>query len=509
MNTAAGAHWRPLRALLGGQIEVPEQTEIADLTLDSRAAGPGAAFLAVRGQRAHGLEYAREAVARGARVVLWEPTPGIAPPPFDADVHVIAVPDLGRQAGYIADRFFGAPSAALSVIGITGTNGKTTCAWLLTQALAARGCEARYLGTLGSGPVGALSSGTHTTPDAVSLQRQLGVWRDAGATHVAMEVSSHALEQERCAGVRFHTAVFTNLSRDHLDYHRDMRAYAEAKARLFDWPTLAARVINVDDAFGVELAGRAHPGARLILTTRRPAADGRDLALPPAAQVLRALDVEPQPAGLRFTVESHSRRAQLASRLVGEFNVDNLLGVLGVLLALDVPLEQGCAALAQCVAPPGRMQASGGGVLPLVIVDYAHTPDALQQALRAARAHCNGRLWCVFGCGGDRDPGKRAPMGHAAAQLADVVVITDDNPRGEDPAAIVAAILAGVDAGAAVQVEHERAAAIGGAVAAAAAGDVVLVAGKGHEQYQIVRGERRPFSDIDVVRAALARRGAA
>ena len=509
MNAVAAASWRPLRALLGGQIDVPPETEVADLTLDSRAAGPGSAFLAVRGQHAHGLEYAREAVARGARIVLWEPAPGIAPPTFDADVHVIAVPDLGRQAGYIADRFFGAPSAALSVIGITGTNGKTTCAWLLAQALAACGRESRYLGTLGSGRVGALTAGTHTTPDAVALQRLLGAWRDAGATHVAMEVSSHALDQERCAGVRFHSAAFTNLSRDHLDYHRDMRAYGEAKARLFDWPTLAARVINVDDAFGVELAGRAHPGARLILTTRRTSAATTALAALPAALVLRALEVEVRPDGLAFGVEAAGQRARLASRLLGEFNVDNLLGVLGVLLALDVPLAEGCAALAQCSAPPGRMQASGGGALPLVIVDYAHTPDALDKALRAARAHCAARLWCVFGCGGDRDAGKRAAMGAAAAALADELVVTDDNPRGEDPTAIVAAILEGIERREHVRVEHDRAAAIGGAVAAASAGDVVLVAGKGHEDYQIVRGERRAFSDLAAARAALARRSAA
>jgi UDP-N-acetylmuramoyl-L-alanyl-D-glutamate--2,6-diaminopimelate ligase len=508
MSEAAPASWRPLRALLGGQIEVPAQLEIADLTLDSRTAAPGAAFLAVRGRKAHGLAFAREAVARGARVVLWEPEPGVAPPAFDADVCLVAVPDLGAQAGYIADRFFGAPSAALTVIGVTGTNGKTTCAWLLAQALLARGLAARYLGTLGSGRVDAVVPGTHTTPDAITLQRQLAVWRDAGATHVALEVSSHALDQERCAGVRFHTAVFTNLSRDHLDYHGDMRAYGAAKARLFDWPTLAARVINVDDEFGIELAGRAHPGARLILTTRRPPGADADLAALPGALIVRAAAASALPRGLRLEVEAQGVRARLDSPLLGDFNVANLLSVLGALLALDVPLAEACAALAQCQAPPGRMQASGGGTLPLVIVDYAHTPDALDKALRAARAHCSGRLWCVFGCGGDRDAGKRAAMGRIASGLADALVVTDDNPRGEDPAAIVAAILEGVTHREHLTVEHDRAAAIGGAVRAAAAGDVVLIAGKGHEDYQIVGAERRPFSDIQVVRAALAARSA-
>ena len=509
MSLATQASWRPLRALLGGQSGVPEQAQIVDLTLDSRTAGPGSAFLAVRGRRTHGLEFAREAVARGARVVLWEPAPGVAPPDFDADVHVVAVPELGRQAGYIADRFFAAPSAALCAIGITGTNGKTTCAWLLAQALARQGCESRYLGTLGSGRAGELTAGTHTTPDAVALQRLLGAWRDAGVSHVAMEVSSHALDQDRCAGVRFHTAVFTNLSRDHLDYHRDMQAYGAAKARLFEGPTLSARVINVDDAFGVELAGRARPGARLILTTRRAAAATAELAALPAALVLRALDVAIRPDGMVITLQADGRRAQLASRLLGDFNVDNLLGVLGVLLALDMSLEEACAALAPCTAPPGRMQALGGGASPLVIIDYAHTPDALEKALRAARAHCVGRLWCVFGCGGDRDAGKRAAMGGIAAALADELIVTDDNPRGEEPAAIVAAILAGIGRRERVRIEHDRAAAIGGAVATASAGDVVLVAGKGHEDYQIVGTERRPFSDSAAAHAALAHRSAA
>jgi len=509
MSAAAQAGWRPLRALLGGQSDAPDHVEIVDLTLDSRAAGPGSAFLAVRGRKAHGLEFAREAVARGARVVLWEPAPGVAPPAFDADVHVVAVPDLAAQAGYIADRFFDAPSAALTVTGITGTNGKTTCAWLLAQALRARAHDARYLGTLGGGRVGELAAGTHTTPDAVTLQRQLAAWRDAGATHVAMEVSSHALDQQRCAGVRFHTAVFTNLSRDHLDYHGDMHAYGAAKARLFDWPTLVARVINVDDAFGIELAGRAHPGARLVLTTRRAPGADADLAALPGALIVRAVATTALPRGLQLEVEAQGRRARLDSPLLGDFNAANLLSVLGALLALDVPLEEACAALARCEAPPGRMQASGGGALPLVIVDYAHTPDALEQALRAARAHCGGRLWCVFGCGGDRDAGKRAPMGRVAASLADELVVTDDNPRSEDPARIVAAILEGVARRGHVTVEHDRAAAIGTALRGAAAGDVVLVAGKGHEDYQIVGAERRPFSDIGVVHAALARRSAA
>jgi UDP-N-acetylmuramoyl-L-alanyl-D-glutamate--2,6-diaminopimelate ligase len=322
-------------------------------------------------------------------------------------------------------------------------------------------------------------------------------------------VSSHALDQGRCAGVRFQTAVFTNLSRDHLDYHGSMERYGTAKARLFDWPTLSARVINVDDPFGVELAGQAHPGSRLIVTTQR--GDGIDarLAASPGTCIVRATKVVSLPHGLAVEIEVQGERMHLKSALLGEFNVGNLLGVLGCLLALDVSPAEAVALLERGSAPPGRMQTSGGGDQPLVIVDYAHTADALEKALQAARAHCAGRLWCVFGCGGDRDPGKRAPMGRVAERLADEIIITDDNPRDEDPAAIVQAILAGVTRSEGVTIEHDRATAIGAALMSARVGDVVLIAGKGHETHQVIGPRRQPFSDIAVVRAVLAARGAA
>ena len=377
--------WRPLKALLGGAIEVPEDVEVADLTLDSHAVRRGAAFLACRGRTRHGLDFAGEAVAAGARAVLWEPAPGVVAPQFPPPVLVVAVPGLSAQAGFIADRFFGAPSARLAVTGITGTNGKTTSAWLLAAALTAGGRSCAYLGTLGSGPCRARSRpSTHTTPDAVTLHRQLAALRDAGAQAVAMEVSSHALDQQRCNGVRFQIAVFTNLSRDHLDYHGDMAAYARAKGALFDWPTLAARVINVDDPIGQELAARAPRGAALVMTARR--SDPAQLA--PGARYVRALRSEHRPRGLELHLDTSWGTAQLRSGLLGDFNADNLLTVLGVLLASGFELAPACELLAQCQAPPGRMQLAGGGALPLAIVDYAHTPDALENALRAARAHC-------------------------------------------------------------------------------------------------------------------------
>jgi UDP-N-acetylmuramoyl-L-alanyl-D-glutamate--2,6-diaminopimelate ligase len=498
---SAGSGWRPLGAILGGLIDVPEDLSVADITHDSRSVTPGAAFLACRGRTHHGVEFAHAAAAAGARAILWEPAPGISAPVLGSDILVRAVPNLSAQLGYIADRFFGAPSAAVTVAGITGTNGKTTCAWLLSQALGFLGRRAAYLGTLGVGFPDALETLAHTTPDALTLQRLLARLRDAGASAVAMEVSSHALDQERCAGLRFHTAVFTNLTRDHLDYHRDMAAYGAAKARLLDWPTLSARVINVDDDFGRALA-REHTraSARLVVTSQRPAEWMR------AGEYVCAGGVAASPAGVTLSLQTSRGSGRLASRLIGNFNVDNVLSVLAVLLAWDVALDDACAALERCAAPPGRMQIEGGDARPLVLIDYAHTPDALAKALRAARAHCRGRVLCVFGCGGERDAGKRAEMGRVAAALADALIVTDDNPRGEDPGAIVAAILSGIEAvggEARTRVIHDRAAAIGAALASASAADSVLVAGKGHEQFQVVGGERRLFSDATVVRAAL------
>jgi UDP-N-acetylmuramoyl-L-alanyl-D-glutamate--2,6-diaminopimelate ligase len=504
MNTPGVQNWRPLKAVLGGLVDVPESVEVSDLTLDSRSVTPGAAFFACRGGAHHGLEFAAAAAAAGARAILWEPAPGVQAPSLDASILVRAIPNLRSQLGYIADRFFDAPSASLTVAGITGTNGKTTCAWLLAQALDLSGRRAAYIGTLGGGSIRELTDLETTTPDAVTLHRLLAGMRAQAFEAVAMEVSSHGLDQGRVAGVRFHTAVFTNLTRDHLDYHGDMTTYGAAKARLFEWPTLKLRVINVDDPFGLELAQSARRGggsAQLFLTSQRPSA-----WLASGADYVCASSVHRRDTGLELEIESSRGRASLASRLLGDFNVDNLLTVLAVLLAWELPLAAACEALSRCSAPPGRLQPEGGHGTPLTLIDYAHTPDALAKALHAARAHCRGRLLCVFGAGGDRDPGKRAEMGRIAARGADLLIITNDNPRREDPEKITAAILQGVaDAGALARtrVIHERALAIQTAIAGAAADDVVLVAGKGHEDYQIIGSERRAFSDTEVARAAL------
>jgi UDP-N-acetylmuramoyl-L-alanyl-D-glutamate--2,6-diaminopimelate ligase len=491
---------RSLAELTAGILQAPADVEITDVTLDSRAVRPGALFLACRGLTHHGLAFAPDAIARGARAVLYDDGAELRES-TRPDVFAARVPALGAHVGTIADRFFGAPSSALTVAGITGTNGKTTCAFVLAQALSIAERPCAYAGTLGFGLPDALRASSHTTVDAVSVHRQLAELRALGAECVAMEVSSHALDQGRTAGVRFHTAAFTNLTRDHLDYHGSMAAYGEAKARLFALPGLTTRVINVDDAFGAELAGRAAAG-RLVVTSRRATQRraGKDVAFVRAARVRTSV------RGLSIDVESTWGIAKVDVPLIGEFNVENVLTVLAVLLAWDLTLPQAVAALARCKAPPGRMEAFGGAhEQPLVIVDYAHTPDALGKALHAVRAHCKGRLTVVFGCGGDRDAGKRPLMGRIAAERADRVVLTDDNPRTEEPAAIVAAIRAGMQTGPAPRIDHDRANAIRTAISTAGPTDAVLIAGKGHEDYQLYGKERRPFSDQAVVRAALGR----
>ena len=332
------------------------------------------------------------------------------------------------------------------------------------------------------------------------MQRTLADLRVGGARSVAMEVSSHALDQARVGAVRFRTAAFTNLTRDHLDYHGSMDSYGAAKARLFTRPELESRVINVDDAFGRQLAIDPRGRGRLVVTSR-----GHQPQARAAAGFVRAMHVSLSTRGIELEFDSSWGTGALTCPLVGDFNVENLLTVTAVLLDWDIDLETVIEVLTHVHAAPGRMETFGGSRAPLAVVDYAHTPDALRKALTAARAHCAGRLCVVFGCGGDRDPGKRPLMGGIAAELADDLIITDDNPRTESPAAIVAGIAAGIPAGRSYRIEHDRARAIRDALQAAGAGDVVLIAGKGHEDYQIYGREKRSFSDQKVVAAELAR----
>jgi UDP-N-acetylmuramoyl-L-alanyl-D-glutamate--2,6-diaminopimelate ligase len=467
--------------------EAVADVAVSDLTLDSRAVRAGSVFLACRGTRQHGLDFLPQALASGAAAVLWEPASGVAAP--RTNIPAIAVEGLSRRAGEIAARFFGQPARALHAIGVTGTDGKTSTAWLVAQALEALGEPTLYVGTLGSGRPGRIAPGDHTTPDPVNLQRQLHAARADGVRAVAMEVSSHALDQARVAGVEFHTAVLTNVGRDHLDYHGTLEAYAAAKKKLFTELRPQCVVLNRDDAQGAAWARElAAAGTRVTLY-------GLDGDEPGARHAIgRSLDL--RATGIAFEATTHAGSARIASRLLGRFNAYNLLAALAALLEKGVALERAAAALAGAATVPGRIEGfRGPRAKPLVVVDYAHTPQALAQVLHAVRAHCRGKMWCVFGCGGDRDRGKRPLMGAAAAQAADRVIVTDDNPRSEDPAAIVREIQSGFPQGFSAPVVHDRAQAIEAAVREAGAGDVVVVAGKGHEEYQQYGNEKRVFSD--------------
>jgi len=472
---------RPLRDLVA--VAAPD-VAVNELSLDSRAIAPGGLFLACRGTKQHGLAFLPQALANGAAAVLWEPAPGVAPPV--TPIPALAVENLSARAGEIAARFFGEPSSRLHCVGVTGTDGKTSTAWLLAQALERLGEPCLYVGTLGSGRPGALTPGDQTTPDPVSLQRRLAGALDDGCRAAAMEVSSHALDQSRVAGTQFHTAILTNVGRDHLDYHGTLENYAAAKRKLFGLAGLKAAVLNRDDAAGAAWAA----------ALARPTLYGIEGDVPAGARAVLARNVALSAEGLAFDVDSFAGRARLPSRLLGRFNVYNLLAALAALLEKGVPLAAACEALSRSATVPGRIEGfRGPKARALVVVDYAHTPQALAQVLQAVRAHTAGTLWCVFGCGGDRDRGKRPLMAAAAAQYADRVIVTDDNPRNEDPAAIVREIQAGFPAGFAAPVIHAREQAIEAAVRQAAAGDTVVVAGKGHEDYQIYGATRRSFSD--------------
>ena len=463
------------------------------ITSDSRRVEPGVAFAAYRGTQADGRAYVADAIARGAAAVLWD-AEGFA---WNEGwtVKNVSVLNLKARLGAIADFIYGSPSQRLWIVGVTGTNGKTSSAHWIAQALDACGRRTAVLGTLGNGLVGHLSPAAHTTPDAADLHEMLAQFTAAGASAVVIEVSSHGLAQGRLNGGKFDVALFTNLSRDHLDYHGTMAAYGQAKAKLFAWPGLRTAVINADDSFGQRLLDAARSRRQHVVSYGFGSADVAGSGL-----VLSGRSVS-------FAVATPWGNGRLDSPVVGPFNAANLLGALAVLLASDIRFDAALAALARVQAPAGRMQRFGGHGKPLVVVDYAHTPDALEQALSALRPAVVAvrELICVFGCGGDRDRGKRAEMGRVAGALADRVIVTSDNPRGEDPGSIADAIAQAVreQGNRRWTIELDRRQAIARAIADAAPGDVVLVAGKGHETYQESMGARVPFSDAAEVTAAI------
>jgi UDP-N-acetylmuramoyl-L-alanyl-D-glutamate--2,6-diaminopimelate ligase len=485
------------RLLEGMDLAVPS-ISVSDITSDSRQAASGGLFLACAGIEHHGLEFVSQAVDAGVAAIAWEPGAGVDEPQVPTNVKTVAMPGLGNRLGTIADRFFGSPSSALSVTGVTGTNGKTTSAFLVAQALNHMGCRSAYMGTLGFGIGSNIVSSAFTTPDCITMHRRLREMVDTGAKHVITEVSSHALDQRRVDGIRFQVAAFTNLSRDHLDYHGTMERYAEAKARLFIDTGLRTAVLNVGDNFGAALAQRLSPGTELISVALVNTGD-----VDPAARLVGRL-TGVRADGLGLKLSGDFGEAFLSSPLWGRFNAENLAISVGTLLALGHSLDAAVGALTECAAPPGRMELiRADRSSPTVVVDFAHTPDALGKALETARDHCEGQVWCVFGCGGDRDKGKRRSMGEVAASLADRSVITNDNPRDEDPEAIIAEVLAGTDGRPGIDVLQDRRAAIEFAIRSAQSGDVVLIAGKGHESVQVIGPESHMFSDQLVARATL------
>jgi UDP-N-acetylmuramoyl-L-alanyl-D-glutamate--2,6-diaminopimelate ligase len=466
------------------QLGVP----LAGLTGDSRAVKLGSIFVAYPGTARDGRAFIPEAIARGAAAVLWEREG------FEWNerwgVPNLGVAGLRSKISEIAGHVFGNPSDSLWMAGVTGTNGKTSVSQWIASALDGLGRRSAVIGTLGNGLVGERAEAKNTTPDPIVLQRLLADYLRRGARNVAMEVSSHGLDQGRVAGIKYDAAIFTNLTRDHLDYHGTMEAYADAKYRLFSARGLEHSVINVDDDWGASFAERLSGDVITYGSTR--------------GARLHASRIGLSEAGVRFHLDSEWGSGDVSARVLGAFNVSNLLAVMGALIAAGVTFDDAVRAINALEPVPGRLERVGGGTVPLVVIDYAHTPDALEKALEALRptVAAGHRLVCVFGCGGDRDAGKRPLMGQAAARLADHVIVTSDNPRGEDPDAIIAQVVAGVSGDA--EAIEDRQVAIFSAVSHARPGDVVLLAGKGHETYQEIAGVRHPFSDLEVARAALA-----
>lgn len=470
---------------------------VSALVLDSRALRPGMLFVALRGQRQDAREFIAEMIAAGAAAVFAEEDEKWPEDAVINGVPVIVIPRLAQVLGVIAARFFDEPSEKMHVLAVTGTNGKTSVANLLAGALTHLGKKSAVLGTLGNGLYGALEKSTHTTLDAARLQALLAQFHAEGAECTALEASSHGLVQGRLNGTRIEVALLTNLTRDHLDYHGDMEAYAAAKEILFRWPQLKTAVLNADDPVAERYRAVLASEVRLLRYSQH---DNR------GADIF-AIKAEPTLTGMSLVIATPAGDCALQLPLLGRFNVSNVLAVIGGLLALDIPLADIAHALRHAAPVQGRME-SFMGEHPVVVVDYAHTPDALEKVLSSLREHAEANLICVFGCGGDRDRGKRPEMGGIAVRLADIVVITSDNPRSEDPQDIVKDIQAGIPASNSsvplVLVEIDRHQAIRKAIAAAKRHDIVLIAGKGHEDYQEVSGRRHPFSDAQEVRAALA-----
>lgn len=486
----------PLEQLVN--LKVP----ITNLVTDSRTLQLGDTFVACPGEKTDGRQFISDAIEKGANAVIWESQHFVWNEAWQ--IPNLGVADLRHKTGWLADAIYGSPSENLWLVGITGTNGKTsTCHWV-AQALSDNSRQCAMIGTLGNGFAGKLEGSANTTPDAVRVHGLLADYLRDGAQAVAMEVSSHALAQGRVNGVRFDVALHTNLSRDHLDYHGDMESYAASKRKLFEWDRLKYAVLNLDDEFGAKLAEQLRDETVEVIGYGMSDA-AMQLAGKLGIRMVYGHLAEMSGHGLQLDVHTSWGGAQLNSALIGRFNAANLLGALAVLLVSGVDLSDAVRSLSKVQAVAGRMQRIGAAQHPTVVVDYAHTPDALEKvllALREANTQTGSRLICVFGCGGDRDRGKRAMMGKVAERFSDWCIVTSDNPRSEDPQEIIAEIIGGMSSNN-HEIIVERAAAIQRAISRAQQIDTVLIAGKGHETYQEIKGVKHPFNDVLVAEQAL------
>jgi UDP-N-acetylmuramoyl-L-alanyl-D-glutamate--2,6-diaminopimelate ligase len=475
-------------------LDFDSNLEIADLTLNSNDVIQNSIFIALRGANHHGLSYVKSAIEKGAVAILFDKEDAELADEILADSNVlkIGVADLANNLGDIAARFYTQPSKKMNVIGITGTNGKTSCSQFLAQVLENSG----VIGTIGWGKLDNLRETLNTTPDALAVQKMLATLKNESCENVAMEVSSHGLVQGRVNGVQFKGAIFTNFSRDHLDYHKTMEAYLEAKLKLFDSPNLECAIINLDDEISEKVIAVIPSHIEIIGVTTK-----NDIA--PRGQTLSAKNIDLNLSGIQFDAVWQNQKQACHVPLIGKFNLENVLCVLATMLKLGIDFSDAAKRLKNLKPVAGRMEKFGGeNNQPLVIVDYAHTPDALEKVLSGLRLHTKGKLSVVFGCGGNRDKGKRAQMGRVAEEFADYVIITDDNPRFESSEDIIEDILSGFFNNEA-KVIYEREKAIQRAIEHANAQDCVLIAGKGHEDYQEINGEKFPFSDAECVKKIL------
>lgn len=495
-----------LEQLLNGIADLPTElpaefdVRVSGVQLDSRLVAPGDLFFACFGKNHDARDYIDAAITRGARAVLAQAGGTWQGAMVRRGVIILAIDDLAARAGEIASRFFDEPSAAMSMIGVTGTNGKTSCTQFIAQTLNNMQRCCGVIGTLGIGVPPDLRDSSFTTPDPVQVQTALAQLRQKGADTVAMEVSSQGLHQHRVNGVRFDVAVFTNLTRDHLDYHETMDDYAETKRKLFMFASLSSAVVNMDDPFATRILNSLAPSVRSYTYSV-----SNNNANVYAVKLSRSRD------GFKALVHTPVGEGEITGVLLGTFNFSNLMAVLTTLIATesacsDFKLERLLHHLSRLEPVSGRMEIVGDSGDITAVVDYAHTPDALRVALLALREHFTGRIWCVFGCGGNRDQGKRPLMAEMAERYADRLIVTDDNPRTESADEIVRQILLGVEDTSRLIVERDRAKAIERAILGASAGDVVLVAGKGHENYQDINGKRMAFSDVKQARIALSKR---